>query len=64
MDRNSPNIVLISNSKNHLAYLDFDDFSDFLGQFTIKCIIFQKGVDNFAIEHKTCCFFVRGVVSH
>ena len=26
------------------------------------CIIFQKGVDNFEIEHKTCFFSVRGAV--
>ena len=32
-------------------------FFEFLGQFTIRCIyifFFQKGVDNFEIEHKTC----------
>ena len=25
-------------------------------------IIFQKGVNNFEIDHKTCYFLVRGVV--
>ena len=25
-------------------------------------IIFQKGVDDFEIEHKTCLFMVRGAV--
>ena len=27
-----------------------------------RYIIFQKGIDNFAIEHKTCLFLVRGEI--
>ena len=27
------------------------------------CIIFQKRVDDFEIEHKTCLFLVKGAVS-
>ena len=26
------------------------------------CNIFQKGVDDFEIEHKTCLFLIRGAV--
>ena len=35
-----------------------------LGQLSIRCIyiIFQKCVDNFEIEHKTCYFLVSGAV--
>ena len=47
--------------KNRLAYLNFNAIFEFLGQFTIgclyKCIIVQKDVDNFEIEHKTCLFW-------
>ena len=39
---------------NRLAYLNFDDISEFLGQFTVRCIVFQKSVDKFEMEHKTC----------
>ena len=39
--------------KNRLAYLNVDAIFEFLGQFTIRCM-FQKGIDNFEIEHKTC----------
>ena len=54
MDQNGQNIVLI-NTQDCLAYLDFDAIFEFLGQFTIRCnIVFQKGVDNFEIERKTC----------
>ena len=40
--------------KNRLAYLNFNAIFEFFGQFTLRYIIFQKGVDNFEIEHKTC----------
>ena len=34
-----------------MAYLNFDVIFEFLGQFTIRCIIiFQKDVDNFEIR--------------
>ena len=36
--------------------LNFDAIFEFLGQLTKRWIIFQKGVDNFEIEHKTCSF--------
>ena len=37
---------------------------EFLGQFLQEAyIIFEKGVDNFEIEHETCIFLVRGAVS-
>ena len=55
MDQDSQNIVLISNLKNRVAYSNFNAIFVFLGQFAIRVyIIFQKGVDNFEIEHKTC----------
>ena len=58
-------LVLDQQLKNPLAYLNFDAVFEFFGQFTIRCIfyykllyiiniIFQKDVDNFEIEHKTC----------
>ena len=39
-----------------LAYLNFDAIFEFLKQLTIEdtYIIFQKDVDNFEIERKTC----------
>ena len=52
--------------KNCLTYLNFNTIFEILGQFTIKCIryiIFQKGVDNSEIKHKTYLFLVRDVVS-
>ena len=42
--------------KNCLAYLKFNAI-EFLEQFTIRIkmhVIFQKGVDSFEIEFKTC----------
>ena len=58
MDRNSQNNVLINKLKTRLAYLNFNTISEFLGQFPISYkmhyIIFQKGVNHFEIEHKTC----------
>ena len=48
-------LVLDQKLKNLLAYLNFEAIFDFPGQFTIRCIYyFQKDVDNFEIEHKTC----------
>ena len=35
-------------------------FFKFLGQFTLRRIIFQEGVGNFEIEHKTCYFLAMG----
>ena len=52
-----PRTYFFNRSDNHLAYLNFDALFEFLGQFTRRCIayiIFQKDVDNFEIEHKTC----------
>ena len=46
--------VIIFLLKNRLAYLNSNAIFEFLGQFTIRCISFQKGVDNFEMEHKTC----------
>ena len=58
MDQNSQNVIWINNSRtagptsilmlfvNSLDNLQFDAH-----------IIFQKGVDNFEIEHKTCLIF-------
>ena len=38
-----------------LGLPNFDAIFEFLGQFTIRCIFFfQKSIDNFEIEHKTC----------
>ena len=41
-----------------MAYLNFDAIFEFLTSLDILLqvtnIIFQKGVDNFEIEHKTC----------
>ena len=53
---NGQNIVLISNSRTAWPTLILMLVFKFLRQFTIRCIyiIFQKGVDNFAIEHKIC----------
>ena len=49
------NVIGIRAFKNHLAYWNFNAIC--LEQFTIRCIsyiIFQKGVDYFEIEYKTC----------
>ena len=48
-----------------LGPLNSDAIFEFLGQVTIKYeyIIFQKGVDDFETEHKTCLFSVRGAVT-
>ena len=60
MDQNSENIVW---SITHLTYLNFNAFYsslDNLLQDAIENIFsgyiysFQKGVDNFELEHKTC----------
>ena len=40
--------------KNRLAFPNFDAIIEFLGQFTISYIGFQKGVYNFEIGYKTC----------
>ena len=61
MDQNSQNIALINNSRTP-DLLRFNIIFEFLGQCTKDAyIIFQKGVDNFEIEHKTCYFFSFGV---
>ena len=44
-----------STTEKLLGLLKIDAIFEFLGQFTIRSIyFFQKGVDNFEIEHKTC----------
>ena len=55
MDQNIQNSVWINNLKTAWPILIDGNF-EFLGQFTVRCtyIIFQKGVDNFEIEHKKC----------
>ena len=60
MDQNSQNIVLInSRTAWPRVYLNSNTIFEILGQFTIRCIryiIFQKGVDNSEIKHKTYLF--------
>ena len=49
-----------------MAYLNFNAIFEFLWQFPTcidAYIIFQKGVDNFEMEHNTCSFLVRHVES-
>ena len=49
------NVIGIRTFKNRLTYLNFNAIFEFLRQFSIKCIyLFNKGVANFQIEHKTC----------
>ena len=53
MNQNSQNIVF--NTQEPLGFLKFYAILEFTGQFTLRCMYyFQKGVDNFEIEHKTC----------
>ena len=45
-------ILFWSITQELLAYLNFTDIFEFLGQFSIRRIyFFQRGVDNFEIEH-------------
>ena len=57
MDQNSQNDVLINNARTTNAILSSLD-----NLFYNEYIIFQKGVVNFKIKHKTCLFLVRGAV--
>ena len=48
-------VKMLLGSITQKRFLNFDDIFEFLGQFTVRCTyFFQKGVDNFEIEHKTC----------
>ena len=63
MDQNIQNIILIN--KSRIAWLTwiltlFLSFLDNLQQDAY--IVFQKGVDYFELEHKTCSFLVRDAV--
>ena len=55
MDQNSRNIVLINNTKTawptYILILFLSSLDNLL---QYAYIIFQKGVDNFEIERKTC----------
>ena len=60
MDQNIQNIVLIKNSRTAWPFLTSLDnyYQDAYDAY----IIFQKGVDIFETEHKTCHFLVRGAL--
>ena len=48
-------LFLDQSLKNRLAYFNFDAiFSSLDNLLQDVCFIFQKDVDNFEIEHKTC----------
>ena len=51
MDQKSQNIVLINNSRT--TWHTYISILELLGQLTMMHI-FQKGVDNFEIERKSC----------
>ena len=42
MDQSSQNVAWINNSRNYLAYPNFDAIIEFLGQFTTISIFFKK----------------------
>ena len=55
MDQNSQNIVLINNSRTAWPTWSFMLFLSLLDNLLkYAYIIFQKGIDNFEIEYKTC----------
>ena len=51
MDQNGQNIVLINNPRTAWPTYFFFDLDNLLYD---AYIIFQKGVDDFEIEHKAC----------
>ena len=56
-------ILFWSITQEPLSLLKFLCYFEFLGQFTIRSIYnFQKGVDDFEIQHKKFSFLVRGAV--
>ena len=55
MDQKSQNIVLINNSRTAWPTLILMLFLSSMNNLLQDTqIIFQKGIDNFEIEHKTC----------
>ena len=64
MDQNSQNVVWIDNSRTACPTYILMLFLSFLYNLLYWYIrpIFQKVVDNFEIEHKTCSFWVEGTV--
>ena len=65
MDQNSQDIVLIKINDlitACLAYLNFDAVFEFLGQFTIRCIlIFKKVLINLRLDTKKCQFLATDI---
>ena len=58
MDQKSQNVVLINNSRTAWPTYILMLFLSFLDNLLQDALsFFQKGVDNFEIEHKTCRFF-------
>ena len=64
MDQNSQNVVWINNSRTDWPTLMLVLFLSSLDNLLYDVyIIFQKGVDNFEIEHKTCKFGGRRCIT-
>ena len=62
MDQNIEPIILINESRTAWPGYIFKLFLNSLDNLRKHVFIFQKGVDNFEIERKTCPFLIRGAV--
>ena len=63
MDQNSQNVVWINNSRNAWPTCILMLILSFLDNLLLDAyIIYQKGVDNFDIEHKNANFGLGGAV--